>query len=261
MATSGVARRVVAARRRVHGDVAERAGREAEGAVLVPVFLGGAHVLVIEEEQVFALHVEDQRFGVARLGAEHARMEDAVQEERGVGGLRRDAGDAGDVDVRTAGAIEELEVRVERLAVAPEPDRQALVHPIEVEGEIALVPRRPAHGRARKRRHVDLGLHARREDLRGFDRLRRQHAVGDEEHVGVEVCAFVAGPYLRDDARDAHRLVAPGNVSLAHHYVVELEVLVGSERDPELERGRIVGADDATDGLRIGHVGDGTPGV
>ena len=49
-------------------------------------------------------------FVLRRVGAEHARVEQPVEQEGGVGGLRGDAGDAGDVDVRAARAVEELEV-------------------------------------------------------------------------------------------------------------------------------------------------------
>ena len=92
------------------------AGRP-EAPVALTVLVGEADVGVVEEQQVLALHVEDQRLGVDRLGAEHARVEQGVEQERGVGGLGGDARDAADVDVRAAGAVEELEVEVQRLVV------------------------------------------------------------------------------------------------------------------------------------------------
>ena len=51
-------------------------------------------VRLVEEQQVLALHVEDERLGVDGLGAEHARVEQAVEQEGGVARLRGDAGDA-----------------------------------------------------------------------------------------------------------------------------------------------------------------------
>ncbi len=47
-----------------------------------------------------------------------------MQQEQGEAGLGGDPGDARDRDVRTAGAVEELQVDVDRFAVAAEPDRR-----------------------------------------------------------------------------------------------------------------------------------------
>ena len=102
--------RIVLAGRAVDGDRVERVGLESHAPVALTVLVGEADVGVVEEQQVLALHVEDQRLGVDRLGAEHARVEEGVEEERGVGGLGRHARDAADVDVRAAGAVEELSI-------------------------------------------------------------------------------------------------------------------------------------------------------
>ena len=125
-------------------DRLERARDEPERAVPVPLRLVELGVVVVEEEEVFALHVEDQRVRVGRVVAEHARVEQGVEEEGGVGRLRRDAGDPRDVDVRAARAVDEVEVGEQRVAVAAEPDRQLALHAVEEERLIAL--RRPAPG-------------------------------------------------------------------------------------------------------------------
>ena len=55
-----------------------------------------------------------------------------------------------------------------------------------------------------QRRHEHLGLEAGGRAPRAASTdLGGQHAVGDEEHVGVEAGALVAGPHLGDDAVDA----------------------------------------------------------
>ena len=87
-------------------------------------------------------------------------------------------------------------------------------------------------------RHVHLGLDPRRGDLRRLDRLGREHAVGDEEDVGVEAGALVPGADLGDDARQPHRFrLAARHRALADDDVVELQVLVLGERDPERRAG------------------------
>ncbi len=126
--------------------------------------------------------------------------------------------------------------------------------------------RRAAHLGTGSGRYEHLGIEAGRQHLRGLDRLRRQHAVGDEEHVGVEAGALLAGPHLGDDPGEPYQLVAPRNCALAHHDVVELEVLLGRDRDPERQGRGVFGAQDPADGVRavvglVGHVGDGTSGV
>ena len=119
---------------------------------------------------------------------------------------------------------------------------------------------RPPHLRAGPRRHVHLGLDPRRRDLRGFDRLGRQQPVGDEEHVRVEARTFVPRPDLRDDAGQPHRLVATGHLALADDDVVELQVLVLGEGDPERQRRGVLGAEHPSDRL-IAHASDGSAGV
>ena len=75
--------------------------------------------------------------------------------------------------MRAAGAVEELEVGVERLAVAAEPDRQRCSIRSKKSAVSRSAPVGPAHRRARQRRHVDLGLDPGGHDLGGLDRLRR----------------------------------------------------------------------------------------
>ena len=91
-------------------------------------------------------------------------------------------------------AVEELRVEVERLAVAAGADRDALVHPVEVERRVALVAGGPVDERAGRRRDVHLGLDPGGGDLGRLLDLRGQRAVGDREHVGLELRRPRAGP-------------------------------------------------------------------
>ncbi len=143
--------------RAVDGDRVERVGLEAHAAIAVAVLVAELGVEVVEEQQVLALHVEDERLGVDRLRTERARVEERVEEERGVGGLGRHARDAADVDVRAAGAVEELEVEVQRLVTMIDADGELGLHLVEVESFVALFalgavgPRRPAAAARRSR--------------------------------------------------------------------------------------------------------------
>ena len=237
-----------------NGPAGRPSRRVAGGLVVAEVDVG-----VVEEQQVLALDVEDERLGVGRLGPEHARVEQAVEQERGVGGLGGHARHAADVDVGAAGAVEELEVEVEGLVVAGQPGGQQLAHLREQQGVVALGAGRLAHLLARQRRHEDLGLEPGGQHLGGLADLGGQHAVGDEEDVAVEPGALVRGPHLRDDARDAQRL-AVGQHAVDHHDVVELQVGALADPDPELERGGRLGADDPARDRRPGPASRAAPG-
>jgi hypothetical protein len=153
----------------------------ADRAVVEPV------VRRVQEQQVLALDREHQRLGVGGPAAEHAGPEQRVQQEQREAGLRRHPGDAGDRHVRTAGAVEEVEVDVHRQAVPAEPDRHLAVHPVEAQRPVPLLVHRPVDRRAGLRRHPHLGLGPGRRDLGDLLHLGRQHAVGDQEHVGGEL--------------------------------------------------------------------------
>ena len=109
---------VAAHRRGEAGDRAERPGRQPQPGVAGRLIVAQPRVGVVEEEQVLALDVEDERLGVGGLGAQHPGVEQAVEQEGGVAGLGGHARDAADVDVGAAAAVDELEVEVEGLVVA-----------------------------------------------------------------------------------------------------------------------------------------------
>jgi hypothetical protein len=179
---------------------------------------------VVEEQQVLALDVEDQRLRIDGVLTERAGVEQAVEQERGVGGLRGDTRDPGDVDVRAARAVEELEVDVDRLVVTGKAGGQPFLHRVEVQGLVALLADRLADDGTGQRGHEDLGLDPGQGHLRGLGHLAGEDPVLDQEHVGVEASPLVAGPHLRYDAVDRDRLAA-GRGALGRDDVVELQVV------------------------------------
>src|SRR5690606_23437962 len=80
-----------------------------------------------EEQEILALHVEDEGLRGRPPRAQRLALEEPVEQERGVGGLRRDARDAADVHVSPSRPIEELEVPVDRPPRTVEADREAEV--------------------------------------------------------------------------------------------------------------------------------------
>ena len=67
------------------------------------------------------LTLKIERLGVVASAPSTPGVEQPVEQEGGVAGLGGHAGDARDVDVGALGAVEEVEVEVDRLAVAGEP--------------------------------------------------------------------------------------------------------------------------------------------
>ncbi len=157
-------------------------------------------------------------------------MEEVIEEERRVARLGRDPRHPRDVHVRAARSIEEIDVAVDRGLVAADPERQPALHPIEEERHVALGDRE-AHGLARARRHEDLGIDARHRHPRRHRHRCRQHAVGDQEDVRIELGAFVAGAHEVDDAVEMDG-AAVGERGAHDDHVVELEIGVAMDALP-----------------------------
>ena len=163
--------------------------------------------------------------------------------------LGRDAGHAGDRDVGAAGAVDELEVDVDRLPVAAEPDGNLLVaHLIEVQRRVTLLPRCARDYRAGHRRHVHLGLDPGHGDLRDLRDLRRQRALLDQEHIRREPRTLMYRLDVRDDTRHLHRRQSR-QLQARHHHVVKLQVLLRADRHRELQRRRRNCPNNQTNGL------------
>src|SRR4029077_16143644 len=104
-------------------------------------------------------------------------------------------------------------------------------------------------GPARKWWDEHLGLEPGRDDERRLAELGREHAALDEDRVRIEGQPLMTGADLLDDAADADRPDA-GDLRLEDDRVVELEVRPLPHPDPELERRRVLGAEDEPARLR-----------
>ena len=84
------------------------------------------------------MSVENERLRVHGVAPQHAGVEQRVEEEVRVGCLRGDARHAADRDVRAARAVEELEVREDRLTGSVEADRKPPLHSVKVKCPLEL---------------------------------------------------------------------------------------------------------------------------
>src|SRR5205085_3553921 len=87
-----------------------------------------------------------------------------------------------------------------------------------------------------------------------FFSSRRRHTRFDCDWSS-DVCSSdldVPGPHLGDDAVDAHGAAA-GQLPFGGNDVVELQVAIVTDPDPELQRGGVLGADDPAGGVEIGR--------
>ena len=143
-------------------------------------------------------------------------------------------------------AVDELEVHPQRLLVARQPHREFLLHLVEEESLIPLVPDGDPHLLAGKRRDEHLGLEAGGRDLGGFDHLGGEDPVLYEKHVGVEPGPLVPGNHLANHPEHSNHLTGWEH-PLEGHDVVELDVLPLLDSDPELEWGGVFGPEDPAD--------------
>src|SRR5829696_9187221 len=104
----------------------------------------------------------------------------------------------------TAGAVEKLQVDVDRLAVATHADGHLGRHLVEVERLVPLGARRPGGKAAGQRRYVALRVDPGGRYLGHLLQVSRQHTVRDEEDVGAERGALVPGTNLGDHPGRTH---------------------------------------------------------
>ena len=168
---------------------------------------------MVEEEEVLALHVEHQGLGVVGLVSEHARGEQAVEEEGGVRRLGGHPRDAADVDVRPR-AIEELQVHVDGLVLPREPSREPMGHPVEAQGLEPLVSHGSADFVARKG-----GTSVSGSKRVAWTRAARAISAGSNpsatSNTWLSNRAFVPRLDLGDQAEDAHHVAAGSRRSRA----------------------------------------------
>jgi hypothetical protein len=92
----------------------------------------------------------------------------------------------------------------------------------------------------------NLGLDAGDRDVRGRGDTQGQNAFGLQEDVGVEAGTLVASSHHVDDAVEGH-VAAAGDFRDDRDDVVELEVGIVRDADPEVEWMRVVPAENAAD--------------
>jgi hypothetical protein len=151
--------------------------------------------------------------------------------------------------VATLAPVEEIEVDVHWRSVAPEPDGERAFHLVRVEGFPPFLAGCARGLLAGVGRDPDLGLDA------GHGDARRAHLGGrhdaqlrDPVGVGLVLRTLVDGLGLGHDA------VRPNLSDLGHlraddDQIVELEVLVVLQDDPELGGRRVLRAEDAADAV------------
>jgi hypothetical protein len=207
---------------------------------------GVAGVRAVEVQQVLALHVEHQH---PHAAAHLLVLQHEAHQRQGGAGLGGDAADARDRDVAALRAVEEVEVEVDRLAVAADPHRQPPGHRVLVEGHRPLHPPRAAHGPAGVGGDPALGVDAHDLHLGRADELAGHLAGRDDAGVGGQRGALQGGVALGDDAEG--RDVAAGVLGGDGHEVVDLQALpVGQPHGEGLARRRLVPQDDP--GGRLG---------
>src|SRR5579884_3428861 len=98
--------------------------------------------------------------------------------------------------------------------------------------------------------YPELRLDPRRNNVRAAGYLKRQDSLLCEEDIALEAAAFVLRADLIDHARDAH-VVRARNGRLDEDDVVELQELVGLDRDPPFKWRRALSSKDSPDRLAL----------
>ena len=246
---SGTATSPLRGRGGAHSDT------EGKGTGSTPSFLHRLGVLgcevavgLVQPEQVLALDVEHQHPQVAPgIPDDVGASGQHPQPEQGEGRLGGDTADAADRHVAALAPVEEVEIDEHRETVAAQPHRQRPLHLIGVQGLATLLPRRPGDIAAGIGGHPHLGVHpGDRDACRTHLAARHAPLRGDPDRVGLEGGPLVDGLDLGDDAVGVD-LPATGHLGAHHHQIVELQVLVLGEDDPELPGGCVLAADHMAD--------------
>ena len=197
---------------------------------------------MIQEQQVLAFDIENQAFGVRGCGTEHPRVEQRIQQERRVAGFGGNAGDSADVDMRALGSVDEVEIKIDRILIAAQSGGQTAFDLVEVERCVSFSFDRSPYLSSWKRRHKGLGHDSSHLYQGCLRHLRWQDSVRNQEHVAVEAGTLVAGPNLADDSVQL-QLVAVRELTVYGDDIVQLQVMSGGERYPELQWRSIIGAE------------------
>ena len=140
--------------------------------------------------------------------------------------------------MRPAGAVHEIHVDVDGLAVAASANRNLALHPVEVQRLGAFVASSPAHSLARPRRNVDLRLDPGRRDLGDLLNRSRQDTIGYQEDVATETGALVPGADLSNNPGGRDQPAA-GHLADRDNNIIELQIGTVLHGDIPQQRGRI----------------------
>ena len=173
----------VARDRRAELHVLEGPARQAELLILRFLFCGESLVGLVDEHQIITFDVEDDGARVVLLLPQRIRVEEPVEQERGIARLGRDAGDAGDVDVRTSSAVEEIEVAPHEIVLSREAGHELVLHAVEVERRVSLGVASARDELPRPRWHEDLLFDARDRYVSGGRYADGEHTFLHSEDV------------------------------------------------------------------------------
>jgi hypothetical protein len=190
---------------------------------------------VVQEQEILALDIEDERLGISSFMAENFRTEEAEEQEACVASLGGDARDARNIHVRTAPAVKKREIEIDGKAVTREAGGESLLHAIEMEREVAVLPGDPKHDIAGARRHPGFRFDAGGDNPRATRDFERQHALVGKEDIAFETAALVLGADQIYETGNLDMLVA-GNQGPHCHDIVELKMCLRIDSDPPLER-------------------------
>ena len=160
-------------------------------------------------------------------------LEQPVEQERRVRGLRRDARDAGDVDVPALLARHERPVGIDRLARLVEADGQALLHLVAKQRGVAGRPSSSADDRSGRRSDPELRDRPQNLHLEPSDTLARLRLIKrDPRRISrplraLEVVALIDDDPVVADGAAVRQLVGQTNE------VVELDDRVVVQADDE----------------------------
>ena len=143
--------------------------------------------------------------------------------------------------------VQELEVSVHQLAVAGEAERESRTvapHLVEVQRLVALGVQALEHVLARERRDEYLRFHARHGDVGRVRDVQRHDLLARLLRVRVAAGALEARAHAIDDAVDPDRILDTRQCDLDAHDIVQLQIGVRVDPDPELEREGILRTDD-----------------
>ena len=184
-------------------------------------------------------------FVFAASRAERPGVQQRVEQPGRERGLRGDAADPRDGDVRAAGAVEEVRVEEHGLAVAARtpgalggPCRRS-TGPGRGPRRRRAAPRRPGRGGTNTSGSTRVTVTSAASCTCAGSR-----PAGDVEDVGVELGAFVPGAHGGDDPGDADR-ADPGHLAFGGEHVVELGVRLLADTDPERQGRRVLCAEHA----------------